>query len=484
MIYDSRCLQRAYRRSPLFVQNLFVSAYGVRKRWQQLRQPFTGYVEELEQTQWWSANQLRELQNARLRALICHAYEHVPYYRRTFDERGLKPADVTTAEDLYKLPILTKQDVRRHYSELQAGNIPRSRFTIGRTGGTTGIPLRFSLDKDRVIFDHALIHRHWSWAEFRPGDLVIVIRGVPLIPPGTSSGIYWRHDWADHRIYLSGFHLSLHSMPRYVEMLKKWKPRFIAAYPSNIFTLARFLERQNEQVSVAAVFTSSEVLTPVERKVIEKQFACKVWDRYGTGERLAVTQQCEYGHYHQNVEFGILQLDAPRGQPAASGEKGEVISTSLTNFSLPLIRYASEDMGWQLSGSCPCGRGLPLLGPVEGRKDGVILMKDGRIMSRAGLDQIHEFVPNLERCQLLQEKIGEVVVRVLPRPGFGPADVQELVHQLRVRLGESAQVQVQIVDRLELSVTGKERFIVSRLNLDALTGLALDPAQRKAGAAI
>lgn len=477
MIYDSCYLQQAYRRSPRFMQNLLVSAYGLGKRWEQLRQPFNGYSKELEQTQWWSAQQLRELQDARLRALIRHAYEHVPYYRRIFDERGWKPADVATAEDLYKLPVLTKQDVRRHYRELQADNIPRSRFTLGTTGGSTGIPLQFSLDKDRVIFDHALIHRHWSWAGFRRGDLVVVVRGLPLVAPETASDIYWRHDWADHRIYLSGFHLSLRSLPRYIAMLNRWKPRFIAGYPSNIFTLARFLERQNQQVPVAAVFTSSELLTALERKVIEKQFACQVWDRYGTGERLAVTQQCQCGRYHQNVEFGILQVDAPRGQPAASGQQGEVIQTSLTNFSMPLIRYAIGDMAWELSGSCPCGRGLPLLGAVEGRKDDVIVTRDGRIMPRAGLDQIHEYVPNLERCQLLQEKIGEVVLRVLPRPDFGPADVQELVRQLRARLGESTQVRVQMVDRLELSVTGKERFIVSRLNLEAVTGLSLDTAR-------
>ena len=484
MIYDSRHIQQAYRRSPVFVQNLFVSGYGILKRWERISEPFRGYITELEQTQWWNGTQLRELQDARLRILIRHAYENVPYYRRIFDERGLKPADILTARDLYKLPVLLKEDVRRCSDQLRACNVPRSRVTTGRTGGTTGIPLEFSLDKERVIFDHALIQRHWSWAGFRPGDLVVLLRGVPLISPETSSTLYWRYDWADHRIYLSGFHLSLNTLPCYVEMLKKWKPRFIAGYPSNIFTLARFLELQKEQIALEAVFTSSEVVTPVERRVIEKQFACKVWDRYGTGERLAVGQQCEHGCYHQNVEFGILQFDSPRGQPAPSGQKGELIQTSLTNFSMPLIRYATDDMGWAANDVCPCGRGLPLMGTVEGRKDDVIITADGRIMPRAGLDQIHEFVFNLERCQLVQEKLEEVVVRVLPRPGFGPADADELIQQLRNRLGGGTRVRIEIVKQLDLTVSGKERFIVSKLDINQLTGLPLDVPQNEVGLAL
>lgn len=474
MIYDSPYIQRAYRWSPVVFQNALVSAYGVLKCWEQRSQPFVGYIRELEQTQWWSQGQLRELQDARLRQLVCHAYHNVPYYRRTFDHLSLKPDDIVTVDDLYKLPVLTKQDVRRYFDELRARNFPPSRVTTGRTGGTTGVPLQFTLDKARVIFDHALIHRHWSWAGFRHGDLVVMLRGVPLIPPETSSGVYWRHDWAEHRIYLSGFHLSLSIMPRYVEMLRRWKPKFIAGYPSNIFTLARFLESRNEQVPVEAIFTSSEVLTPVERRVIERQFGCKVWDRYGTGERLAVGQQCEYGNYHQNVEYGVLQIDAPRGEPAHFGQKGELIQTTLTNLSMPLIRYATEDMGWVMNDSCSCGRGLPLMGPVEGRKDDVIVTSDGRIMPRAGLDQIHEFVDNLERCQLVQTRIGEVVVRVLPRPAFSSADANELVHQLSRRLGKGTVVRIQLVDRLDLTISGKERFIVSELNLDQIAGLSLD----------
>jgi phenylacetate-CoA ligase len=170
----------------------------------------------------------------------------------------------------------------------------------------------------------------------------------------------------------------------------------------------------------------------------------------------------------------VLQVDSPRGQPAPVGAQGELIQTGLTNFSMPLIRYASEDLGYLVAGGCPCGRGLALMGPVEGRKDGIIVTTDGRVMPRAGLDQVHEFAEGIQRCQLVQRQIGEVILRVLPSPTFGESDAAEVRRQLRKRLGEGTAIKLEIVDDLPLSVSGKERFIVSELPSEDLAGLRLD----------
>jgi phenylacetate-CoA ligase len=464
MIYDHPLIDSVYRRSPIFLQHVLVSAYGALKAVERWSPTFRRHVAELTASQWYTGEELAELQSRRLRALIRHTYENVPYYREVFDDRKLRPADIQSPSDLYKLPVLTKQDVRRHLRPLRAGNVPARAVTTGRTGGTTGIPLHFALDKARVTFDHALIHRHWSWAGYRPRDLVVLLRGFTLVDPDDTSAIYWRHDWIDRRTYLSGFHLSDETLPRYVEQLIAWQPKFIAAYPSAIYAVARFLERQSLTIPVAAVFTGSEVLTPTERATIEQRFACKIWDRYGTGERLVVGQQCECGSYHQNAEFGILQVDQPRGEPAQPGTEGELIQTTITNYSMPLIRYASEDIGALRPETCRCGRGLPLMGPVQGRKDDAIITADGRVMPRAGLDQIHEYVERMERCQLVQERVGEIIVRVLPREGFNDEDVASLMRELRKRVGERTRIEVRRVDELPLTVTGKERFIVSLLD--------------------
>ncbi len=474
MIYDHPLIGWIYRSCPLPLQNAMVSGYGLLQRKERHSPEFRRILAELKRTERSSLAALEELQAECLRKLIRHAYENVPYYRRVFEERHLTPPDIQTPADLYKLPVLTKQAVRKHADDLRARNVSRHQYWIGRTGGSTGIPLKLLLDRSCILFDHALIRRLWSWAGYEPGDRVVILRGLTLVPPNEHRGTYWRYDWGENKIYLSGFHLSSEVMPVYVQKLREWKPKFIAGYPSCVFTLARFMEHAGEQIPAQAIFTSSEKLTELERSVIERQFQCKVWDRYGTGERLAVTQQCEYGAYHQNVESGILQVDSPLGQPAAVGQKGMLIQTGLTNFSMPLIRYAIGDIGSLVNGKCPCGRGLPLAGPVEGRKDDVIVTAEGRLMPRAGLDQIYEFVQNIERCQLVQRRVGEVIIRVQPRPGFNHADSEELVRQLRKRLGVGTTIGIEPVERLELTATGKQRFIVSELDVDRITGMGLD----------
>lgn len=474
MIYDHPVLQRAYRRSPVPVQDAFVTGYGVLKVLERWSPAFRRYRRELRATESWSRDRLEALQCARLTRLIRHCYDTVPYYRRVFDEHGIRPAEIGHPDDLYRLPVLTKEDVRAHRDALRSRAVPRRATTTGRTGGTTGVPLYFTLDRSRVTFDHALVFRHWSWAGWTPRDWVAVLRGFPLIDPDDRTGSLARRDFADRRVYLSGFHLSYEHFPRYLDALRRLRPRFIAAYPSSLYTLARYLTAEGERVPVQAVFTGSESITPTERRAIEDRFG-PVWDRYGTGERLVVSQQCGVGSYHQNVEFGIVQVDAPRGTPAGPGTRGELIHTGLTNFSMPLLRYASGDVGSLVEGTCECGRGLPLMSAVAGRKDDAIVTADGRVMPRAGLDQVHEFVERMERCQLVQHERGAVEVRVLPRPGFGPDDEAELIRQLQRRVGADTRISVVTVDDLPLTGTGKHRFIVSTVTPDVLDGRGAIP---------
>lgn len=473
LIYDYPLIGWSYSRSPFLLQNAMLSGYGLLQRWERRSPAFRRILAELEKTERWSSAELEALQAQRLQAMIRHAYENVPYYRRIFDQRRLTPTDIQTPTDLYKLPLLTKQAVRRFADELRARNVPRHQFRIGRTGGSTGIPLKLLLDRNCILFDHVLVHRHRSWAGYHPGDRIVILRGYTLVSANEAHARYWRFDWGENKIYLSGFHLSADVMSVYVEKLREWEPKFIAAYPSSLFTLARFMQYQGVRIPVQAIFTSSEVLTEFERNVIQDRFQCRVWDLYGSGERLAVTQQCEHGRYHQNVECGVLQVDSPLGQAARFGQKGALVLTGLMNFSMPLIRYVIGDVGSLVDGKCSCGREMPLAGPVEGRKDDVIVTAEGRLMPRAGLDQIHEFVQNIERCQLVQRKIGEVTVRVQPRSGFSEADSTELVRQLRKRLGSGTAIEIEPVEKLELTPTGKQRFIVSEVDVDRFTGMGL-----------
>ncbi len=464
MIYEHKVLRFLYDRSPVVLQDLMVSGYGLYRRLEQQGPQQGGFRQGLARLERLNPDQVVEAQEAAMRDLISHAYDSVPFYHRRLDELGLKPKDFQRLNDLFRLPVLTKNDVRDHFPELTATNTDPRSVTIGRTGGTTGVPLKFYLDHTQVAMDHAITMRQWEWAGYRPGDRVVFLRGFTLVAPGHESRVFWRRDWFNNWFYLSGFHLSPATQPLYVRKLHEWQPKYIAAYPSLLFEVARRLAQTEDYIPLRGVFTSSELLTPAERALIEERFKCRVFDRYGTGERLVVAHQCEHGTYHLNPGFGILQVQRSDGQPAAPGEVGDFILSGLSNRSMPLIRYAIGDRGALRSESgCPCGRNLPALEVVEGRKDDSLITAEGRVMPRAGLDQVYEFSPNIEQCQLYQRVPGQVVVRVVRRPGYTDEDSHRLLSELRKRVGEGTEITIEFRDSIPLAASGKYRFIVSEV---------------------
>ncbi|MFC1963382.1 hypothetical protein ACFLVL_02035 [Chloroflexota bacterium] len=140
------------------------------------------YLREMEDTQWWSPEQLHELQNRKLRALIQHVYENVPYYHRIFEERRLNANDIQTVEDLQKLPILTKNDIRQNQSDLVAKDTSKRKSVLTTTSGSTGEPLAFYTDMDAISINWAGIFRGWEWAGYRLGDKRATLAGSSLVP--------------------------------------------------------------------------------------------------------------------------------------------------------------------------------------------------------------------------------------------------------------------------------------------------------------
>ncbi|MEM3658731.1 MAG: hypothetical protein QXQ66_10020, partial [Candidatus Hadarchaeum sp.] len=128
------------------------------------------------ETQWYSRQQLEELQLERLKAIIKHAYENVPYYRRIFDERNLKPYDIKSKNDLAKLPLLTRRDLVENSELLKSRDFSRYCPTPSFTSGSTGEPVTVWLSRETRTMVNACVWRHWSWFGFRFGDKMAMLR--------------------------------------------------------------------------------------------------------------------------------------------------------------------------------------------------------------------------------------------------------------------------------------------------------------------
>ena len=461
MIYDHPLVKDLYGHSPTFTQNIMFTAYGFLKWYERNGRVFRDYSRELGKTQWESSGLLEELQNTMLKVLMKHAYANVPYYRRVFRERNLKPSDIKTKEDLKKLPYLTRHDVKENFSKLRAVNIPSRKYLTAHTGGTTGDPLMFLLDKRRLVFTRALQFRHWRSLGYTFRSKLAFMRAVSLMSADSSGAPFWRHDWFQNTLFLSAYHMSQANLPDYGKKLVSWKPDFLFTYPSSACVLARFLLEEGLDVSLKAVFTGSETLLPSQRELIERAFGCRVFDEYGHAERAIRAGECERGGYHVDAEYGIFQIQK-KGVDSGPGETGEVIATSLTNVSMPLIRYRTGDLASPSEETCPCGRGLPQLESLEGKSGDCIVTGDGRVISGILVSPVMGGYSGVIReWQVVQPDERRLIVKIVPEDEFNAREGEGIIARLKGLLGHDMEVTIQVLDEIDRSKSGKFRCVIS-----------------------
>lgn len=434
---------------------------------------FQKFLAELEESQWFSADQLRDVQDRKVRALVQHAYGTVPYYKRLFDAHGLRPSDVRSVDDLKKVPMLTKDMLRANAPELLSTSVPRRSLFSGWTTGSTGTPINAFRTHGAIAFEHAMIWRQRRWAgiELKArkaavwGTIwnnVIIPSNLPKRPP------YWRYNAADRQLLFSYYHMSDETLPEYFDQLEKFRPAFIEGFPSTILVLANFLRRRGRFFPVRAIFTSSEPLYEVHRREIEERFRTRVFDLYGQAERVSAATECEaHSGLHINPEYGVLEV-LRDGADVAPGESGELIGTGLNNFGMPLIRYQTGDIGRLAAAPCTCGREMPLLESVQGRLVDCILTPDGRKIPGDGIMGAFHNIGNIRRSQIIQEDLATLVVRIERDNPEEAVDTRTLQRNLQACLGSEMRIAFDVVRTIEVHMGSKFRWVISHVTHDPI----------------
>ena len=458
-----------YRLAPVWGQNLMLSGFSALLDRERYKGRFPEFRELLAKTERYGRSDLEAYQDERLRAIVSHAYETVPFYRRRFDEHKVKPADIRSRADLPKLPLLTRDDIRSHYDELRSTALPAREMRSGHTSGTTGTPLTVGYDHDTVWMTYAVFDRHYRWAGTnmgRGGERVAIARGNVIVPLDQRRPPFWRRNRVHNHLLLSSFHLSASNLPAYFEALRDFRPVVMDGYPSTLYVLAKYLRNRGEFFPVRAAVTSSETLYDFQREAIEERFQCRVFDYYALAERVIFSGECEAHHgRHISMEYGLAEVVAPDGSPAASGSVGKLVGTSLHNRAMPLIRYVTNDMTALLDAPCACGRSLEVMADVTTKAEDMLTLRDGRVISPSVLTHPFKPLESIEGSQIVQTELDRILVRIVPGPGYDTSLTQHLVTELQARLGADVRIEVEMVDRLEPSANGKFKWVISKVPL-------------------
>jgi len=425
-------------------------------------------LNELNQTQWLSREELNEIQRTKLKNLVDYAYNNVPYYRRTFDQIGLHPKDLIKDPLCFsKIPILNKAILRENLPDFITTDLQhRKELNQLFTSGSTGTPLVFYQDSRFRDYVTADIQRHMGWAGWKIGDLQAIIWGskqTNSIKKKTRTKLI---DLVWNRIKLNAFQMSNEEMLLFAKKIIKKNPRILFGYGTCIDQFARFVkDGLNEKITFDGIFSTAEVLTPSSRLLIEDVFHCKVHDRYGTLELGGIACECNsHNGLHVSVENNYVEI-LENGVPVAPNILGEIIVTNLNNFGMPFIRYSIGDFGsWKEDENCPCGRKSIMLESVMGRLTEMFYTENGRLVRAAfsgGFDCFSHV--SIKQFQIIQRKIDLIVVRLVPNEEIPKSILEKITRTIHITFGESITIEYEFMQNIPSLPSGKHQYAVTEL---------------------
>lgn len=437
--------------------------------WMMTRQAET-HLHELRQTQWLSPEAMRELQELKLRRLVRHAYQHVPFYRERMREAGVTPDDIRHLEDLRRLPFLTKDDVRKHlYFDIMSDNHVKSQVLKVSTSGSTGEPFVCFVDREQLEFRWAATLRAMEWTGWRLGDRQLRLWHQTLGMTKTQVAREFADAWMMRRRFIPAYEMSEDTLREFVRKIESWDPVLLDGYAESFNFLAGYLKAHGRiNVRPKGIISSAQTLPEGSRRAIEEAFGCRVFDKYGSREFSGIAYECEAHQGHHVVGEGYIVEILKEGRPALPGEIGEVVITDLNNFCLPFIRYRIGDLAEALDETpCPCGRGLPRIGRIEGRVQSIILGARGQYVPGAFFAHLlKDYDHAVRQFQIVQEEPGAITFHLVKGPRYDEQALDEVLGILHRFLGAEMRIEVAFCDNIQMVRTGKRLATLSKLGID------------------
>jgi phenylacetate-CoA ligase len=399
---------------------------------------------------------------------VKYAYDHVPFYREKFLRCGVKPEEIKTVEDLEKLPVMGKEELQKNRENLISDEFDAGKLKVVSTSGSSGRPLFTYLTRKEDDFRKAKLLRPHLVCGQKARD-----RWVLIGPPE------YRGDVGNLQRFLGIYAPILVSVfddaATQIRIIEKLKPDVLDGYSSSLWLLAKEVEKSGiNTIRPRLMMGGAELIDKPSRRFLEEMFNAPYYDQYGSQEVEMLAWQCqERNGYHIDADTIIMQVVDEDGEEVTPGERGQVVCTSLFNYAMPYIRYAIGDIGILSDETdCPCGRKFPLMKVVEGRKDSVIVLPDGRVLSPLAVGDcmiFFKYFNNIQQYRVIQKRIDFIKVLVKKKDsGVEDSIMQaELIVCLRKTLNISeadVRIEIEFVDKIPLDDSGKIRKIVSEVN--------------------
>lgn len=430
----------------------------------------------LQRSDFFTAEQLYAVQAQKLRKLLRVAGAHCPYYMKRFREAGLDLHNpLTGLEDLRTLPLLNRRDITDHLDEITWFDAPHGGAIPHTTGGSSGEPLKFYIDRARQAADWAARWRARGWWGVRPGAPEVILWGAPAKDSAADHVRRWRDALLNQHM-LNAFNMSEATMDRYTRQLRAIEPVCVYGYASSLALLARHATERGLSLGshcLRAVFTTGEVLMDHDRQAIEAAFNAPVVIEYGSRDGGLLAYGCPTGELHVPQENVIVELLDAEGRAVVPGEVGEVVVTYLEMFAMPLIRYRTGDLARQSAdagtrAACACGRASMTLTEVQGRSTDQIVAREGNGIKRMhalSLIYVLREVDGLRQFRITQPSLERLEVDLVADDRVTPEVERSIERGLGQRMGADVTIDLRRRDRIPPIASGKHACVVSHVKI-------------------
>lgn len=445
-------LQAIYDKSPIFFQNIMTTVKGYQNAKNRYGKTYYDYRAFLKEFDTWPLEKKEAYQREELIRFIRYAQENSAFYRELY--KGIDIQSIHSVADLKKLPVVEKEMLR---ANIDACIVKTDEPCVeSHTGGTTGksLSILFTVSdymKRMATLDHFKSKVGFENLKMRRATF----NGKHIVPPHQKKKVFWRYNRACKQMIFSSFHITEENMGYYVEELNRFKPQALDGFFTSMCDIAGYIERHKIPLTFKpiAIFPTSETLTQEGRALLERVFACKVYDQYASSEGAPFVTECKNQVLHIGLASGVFEhLD----------DTDEILVTSFTTHGTPLIRYRIGDrMVFDPSATCSCGCNEPIVRSIEGRRLDFLYTAEGAKINAGNVSNILKYLPNVVvRSQFLQEKKEEVTLllevdKALYKPEYDALIEKEFHH----KFGENTRLTIRCVENIPREKSGKFRMI-------------------------